>query len=382
MTPLARLRKRHACAVLVVLAGALHIATPARVVGGADESASTADDIAHLRATQEVFHEVAARLRPYLVRIDTVGGSQPPAMILPTIEDEQPGAPPRAPRPFRDSPGSDFALADGSTTGIIYSADGYIITSSFNFVRDPVLISVTLSDGRQLAADLIARDRVRKIALLQVDAKGLPVPTWVRGSDIRVGQWTIALGLGLGSDHPSVTVGIISALSRMHGNAIQTDAKLSPANYGGPLCDIHGRIIGMSAPMAQRPGELAGVEMYDSGIGFVVGKRRVDEIVEELKTGRSFYRGWLGISADPHSFDGVVIARIADPSPMHEAGVKPGDKLIAAQGKPIKHFAHLIQALYMLPAGERVSLKLERDGEPYDIDVTLARSVDLGTLSD
>ena len=168
----------------------------------------------------------------------------------------------------------------------------------------------------------------------------------------------------------------------MRGNAIQTDAKLSPANYGGPLCDLHGRIIGICVPMAQRPGELAGMEMYDSGIGFVVGKQRVDEIVDELRMGRSFYRGWLGISADPHSFDGVVIARVANPSPMHQAGVKPGDKLIAAQGKPLKHFGHLIRALYMLPAGERVSLTLEYEGEPYDIDVTLARSMDLGPLAE
>ena len=98
----------------------------------------------------------------------------------------------------------------------------------------------------------------------------------------------------IGGTEPALSVGIISAKNRMHSNAVQTDAKLSPLNFGGPLCDIHGRVVGITVPMAQRPGELAGVEMYDSGVGFAVPKHRLDAIVSELRTGRSFYRGWLG----------------------------------------------------------------------------------------
>jgi serine protease Do len=295
-------------------------------------------------------------------------------------DDEEPAERRRSQNPFRDSPGSGFVVADGPTTGIVYSPDGYIVTGSFNFVREPILITVTLADGRRLAADLVARDQVRKIALLKVSATNLPVPRWCDVVDVRVGQWAVALGLGFGGDEPSVTVGVVSALSRMHDNAVQTDAKLSPANYGGPLCDIHGRIIGICVPMAQRPGELAGIELYDSGIGFVIPFRRLDEIVTVLKTGQSFYRGWLGVQIDPRVRDAVVIHRLADPSPMLSAGVIPGDTIVAANGKQVHHFGELVQALYMIPAGEQVHLEIESQDAAFAVAVRLARNIELGPL--
>jgi serine protease Do len=348
---------------------------------GSDDTVKTDPEYELLRAAQATFRSAASQMRPYLVRVETVGGSQPPDVILVDPDAEQSDDGPRSgPDLFRDSPGSDFVLADGPTTGIVYSEDGYIITSSFNFVREPLLISVTLADGRQRAADLIARDKVRKIALLKVDATGLAVPVWRNVDDIRVGEWAVALGLGFGGDEPSVTVGIVSALDRMHGNAVQTDAKLSPANYGGPLCDVSGRIVGISVPMAQRPGELAGIKMYDSGVGFAVPKHRIDDIVAELKKGRSFYRGWLGIQIDPLVIGAVGIRRVADPSPMRAAGVRPGDRIVWAEGRKLHHFGDLVQAIYMIPAGEQVYLSLERDTIEFGLAVNLARNTELGPL--
>ena len=354
---------------------------PVAVSGGGSDAANR-EEYELLRATQDVLRGVAQRVRPFLVKIETVGGVQPPAVILPTEEDEDATPLERDPNLFRDAPGSRFVVSDGPTTGLVYRSDGYILTSSFNFVREPILISVTLGDGRRLAADLIARDQVRKIALLKVDATDLPVPQWVDPRHVSVGQWAIALGLGFGGDRPSVTIGIVSALHRMKHNAIQTDAKLSPANYGGPLCDIHGRIIGLSVPMAQRPGELAGVEMYDSGIGFAVPKNRVDAIAEHLMTGHSFYRGWLGMQSDPQGSGGARIAKIASPSPLEEAGVQVGDVIVRAEGKPIRNLGQLVQAIYMLPAGETVHLGLEREGKAYGVLVTLARNSELGSFPD
>ncbi len=335
-----------------------------------------------MRATQQTFHDVSDAIRPYLVRIDTVGGSQPRALRTPAGDENTPDPPRRSQSPFQDTTGSNFVLADGPATGIAYSLDGYIITSSFNFVREPVLISVTLPDGRRLAADLVARDQVRKIAILKVEATDLTLPSWLDVTDVRVGQWAIALGLGFGGETPSVTVGVVSALDRMQTGAIQTDAKLSPANYGGPLCDIHGHIIGICVPMAQRPGELAGIEMYDSGVGFALPKHRVDEIVAVLKTGRSFYRGWLGIVIDPTIRDAVAIRNVAIPSPVHEAGIKPGDRILQANGKPLRHFGDLVRVLYMLPAGEEIVLQVESGGSEFHTVVTLARNTELGPLPD
>jgi len=350
------------------------------VVLAASASQAQSEDNELLQSTQTVFRSLSERLRPSLVRIETVGGTQPTVPLA--VDDGDSEAPLRGPQQFVDNPGSNFVVADGPTTGLVYSTDGYIVSSSYNFAREPALISVVLADGRRLAADLIARDQVRKIALLHVDATDLVVPEWVSQFDVEVGEWAVALGLGFGGQRPSVSVGIISARNRMVGNAIQTDAKLSPVNYGGPLVDIDGRVIGISVPMAQRPGELAGVDMYDSGVGFVVPKRRVDAIVAELMKGKDIYRGWLGMQLGGQAEDGVYVGRIADPSPLREAGVIPGDKLWAAEGRPIHHFGQLVQTLYMIPAGTKVHLCMERQGEPYEVDVVLARNTDLGPLPD
>jgi len=344
-------------------------------------------DLAVNQSLQRMIRDVARKMKPFLVHVETVGGAQP---VERSAEDEkEPDAPdgegepskrPRIQVPFRETVGSTFHVADGPTTGIVYSADGYVLTSSFNFVRDPALISVTLGDGRRLAADLVARDQVRKLALLKVDATDLPVPEWAPTDDVRIGQWAVALGLGFGGSEPSLSLGIISALNRMAGNAIQTDAKLNPGNYGGPLCDLSGRVLGISVPLGQRPGELAGIEMYDSGVGFALPLSRVEQIAPKLKEGHSFYRGWLGMVVDPKKTDEVAILNTADPSPLRNIGVKPGDKIVEIEGRKIRHFGQLVQALYLIPAGEEVYVTLERKGVAFGVKVTLARNTDLGAL--
>jgi serine protease Do len=360
----------------LLVAGLILVCSPA---AGSDQHTSAETSYEALRATQGVFRGVVEKVVPFLVRIETVGGSQPTAP-LPEDETEEEKPRKRRQHQFQDPLGSDFIVADGPTTGLVYSSDGYIITSSFNFVREPILISAVLPDGRRMAADLVARDQVRKIALLKVEAEGLPTPKWTSLDDVRVGQWAIALGLGLGEQEPSVSVGIISALNRMNGNAIQTDAKLSPANYGGPLCDSSGRIVGLCTPMAQRHGELAGAEMYDSGVGFALYEERIDDIVSVLKQGRSFHRGWLGISVDTRFMEGVIVANVAVPSPMHSAEVKVGDRLVSANGRPLRHYGDLMRALYMLPAGEKVDLVIDRGAKEWRASVKLARSDELGPL--
>lgn len=332
------------------------------------------------RGNQRLFRAAARTVAPSVVRIETIGGAQAFGAGPPSERADSGDAPPQ--NPFRDDPGSSFRVADGPTTGLVHSADGYILTSSFNFVRDPVIITVILPDGRRFVADLVARDQVRKLALLKIEANNLPVPQWVTQQHIRVGQWVVALGRGLGVDEPFVSVGIVSALGRMLGNAVQTDAKLSPINYGGPLVDVRGRVLGICVPMAQRPGELAGVEMYDAGLGFAVPKQRVDEIVEVLRTGRSFYRGWLGMASDPTARDRVRIMAVADPSPLLQAGVESGDEIVAIEGRQIRHFGDLVQCLYMRPAGETVRLTVRRDEREFEVDVRLARAIELGPLPD
>ncbi len=338
-------------------------------------------DLEARRAMQQLFHQATERATQWVVQIETIGGSQPRDVIAvdqPAKTDD--GTPPRE-NLFQDRLGSDFLVADGPTTGIVYESDGWILASSFNFVRDPTHVTVRLADGRRFVANLVGRDRVRKLVILKIDAVGLVTPEWVPTSEIRVGQTALALGRGFGGDTPSVTVGVVSALNRMMGNAIQTDAKLSPANYGGPVIDLEGRCLGIAVPMAQQQGELAGVEFYDAGVGFAVPQHRVREIADALKKGKSFYRGWLGVQTDPRFKNGLLIARIANPSPMWDLGIRSGAIIVYANGQEIRHIGNLRKAIYMVPAGEMVRIVVRDRGLDYGYEVVLARSTELGPLA-
>ena len=331
-------------------------------------------------ALQEMIHQAVGRASAWTVTVETIGGAQQRDAVGDILEGFRDDGTPTDEGAFQDTMGSSFLVADGPTTGIIYEPDGWILTSSFNFVRDPSHVTVRLADGRQFVADLVARDRVRKLALLKIDAADLPTPQWSEASGIRVGQTAIALGRGFGGTQPSVTVGIVSALGRMLGNAVQTDAKLSPANYGGPLIDLDGRCLGICVPMAQRPGDLAGVELYDAGVGFALHDQRVREIVQELKTGKSFDRGWLGVQIDNRYREALKISSVANPSPVWELGIRVGDLITQANGNEIRNIGHLRKAIYMVPAGEPVWIVVRRGDLDSCYEVVLAGSRELGPL--
>ncbi len=142
-------------------------------------------------------------------------------------------------------------ISDGPTTGTIVDKDGWIISSLYSFRQQPTSILVVLPDGSRAAARIVARDHSRELVLLKVEAKAeLPAATPCPTSEVSVGQWAIGLGRTFERDAVSQSVGIISALDRAYGKAIQTDAKVSPVNYGGPLVDLQGRTIGILAPIS------------------------------------------------------------------------------------------------------------------------------------
>ena len=210
------------------------------------------DDIS-LREERAIQSAVAA-VAPSVVRIETLGGLETVGGVL---------------------------VGTGPTTGLVISPDGYIISSAFNFVQKPTQTLVYLNDGKRLAATIVSTDFNRKLVLLKVEAKDLPVAVTAPLKDIQVGQWAIAIGRTYGDGtRPNVSAGIISAKNRIWSKAIQTDAKISPGNYGGPLVDIGGRVMGVLAPLAQDnagasgsasgAAEIAGVDWYDSGIGFAI----------------------------------------------------------------------------------------------------------------
>jgi serine protease Do len=306
-----------------------------------------AESRAALEAREEqVFKQAAAVATPSLVRIETVGGLDRVGQVL---------------------------TATGPTTGVIASSDGFIISSAFNFASRPASILVTLSDGRRLPATQIATDRLKMLTLLKVEAENLPVPSAAPASSFRVGQWSIALGKTL-DESASMSVGIVSALNRIWGKAIQTDAKISPVNYGGALVDIEGRVLGILVPLSpQATGEVAGVEWYDSGIGFAIPMVDVFAALDRLKQGKDLVGGLMGITIKGQDiYEGQpTIDRVRYGSPAQQAGLKDGDAIVELDGHPVKRQAQIKHALGSRYAGETVSIKVKRGEEQLTRELTL-----------
>jgi serine protease Do len=209
--------------------------------------------------------------------------------------------------------------------------------------------------------------------LLKVEAMGLPVPESSPKTGIQIGQWALALGRALDANldrPPSMSVGVISALDRIWGKAIQTDAKISPANYGGPLVDLEGRVFGILVPASPRgEGNTAGVEWYDSGIGFAIPFDDVLAALPHLKQGKDLRRGILGISPKtPNQYAVAIIGTVAPESAAAKAGLMSGDEILAIDGKPISYYAQLQHALGPKYEGDTINLKVRRGKEETAFD--------------
>lgn len=279
----------------------------------------------------------------------------------------------------------DTQISQGPTTGLIVSADGYIVSSAFNFAQRPSSILVSLPGGVQRPAELVARDQNRMLVLLKVTVdEPLPVPTAVRVRDMAVGQTAIALGRTFQSDRVDTSLGIISGLNRMHGRVIQTDCNVSAANYGGPLVDLHGRVFGVLVPMSPQPAgagiesEVAGAEFYDSGIGFAVPLEHVLSILDRWKGGDDLVPGKLGVSMKSGSaiVEPPVITSVWPGSPAAVAGWTADDTIVAVNGKAVRTQNELQLLTRPLYAGDSITISLRRgkgeQAEEFDTEITLA----------
>ncbi len=321
---------------------------------------ANAQDIELEAAEEAAFRAAVDRVAPAVVRIETIGGLQRVGKTR---------------------------LGTGPTTGLVVDAQGHVITSAFHFAGRPSSILVRLPDGSRKAARLVATDHQRMLTLLKIEVDAstagpltsiMSVSEVVAVADMRVGQWAIAVGHTFESQRPNVAVGILSALGRIWGKAIQTDAAVSPNNYGGPLVDVHGRVLGVLVPLSpQATNEVAGVEWYDSGIGFAVDMQHVMKTLPRLKQGKDLHAGLLGVGfagANPAVAEPVVSA-CHPKSPAAGVGIKSGDRIVEIDGQPIERLAGLKAALTAHYAGDKVQLVVLRDGNRQTHEVELVEKL-------
>lgn len=304
----------------------------------------TADELNRLE--QQAFQEAVALVSPSVVRIQTVGGS--------------------------NLVGKQLART-AATTGVIVSSDGFIISSAFNFIAKPSAILVEFSTGEQLPAQLIATDRVLKLTLLKVDASQL-LPIRVPSNNrVEVGQWAIAVGRMYSSPSPSISIGVVSALNRIRGRALQTDAKVSPVNYGGPLINVKGEPLGILVPLSPNTNAAnAGVEWYDSGIGFAVPIEAAIRSFERMKKGDDLKSGKLGIDFKKGGVGAAaVINRIWGGSPAYNAGFQIGDEITQVGKQKIHSQANFKLAIGTKYASDQIKVTIKRGDESITKTITL-----------
>lgn len=269
----------------------------------------------------------------------------------------------------------DVSLASGPSTGVILSADGYVVTSRYRFDPAPATVVALLADGRQFATKVVAQDYSRKLVLLKlVGAEDLPAVEAAPADSYRVGQWAIALGRTYRVDRPNVSVGIVSALRRIQGRALQTDAAVSAANYGGPLVDIEGRVLGIIAPMSpSAESSIAGVEWYDSGIGFAPPLAEWMAALERLKLGEDLELGYLGVGLSqgvPRETP-AKIDSIAPAGPAEQAGLEKGDVITAIDGVEVTTQVEMQAQTKPHYAGDTVEITYQRGDETSTATLTL-----------
>ncbi len=349
-------------------------------------------DPEEFRYLQPVLYRAMAHAAPSVVTVETFGGARrvltgnTPGLDAPAgpggrgrrggrgapppKPGEKPGDRQPVPGPLR-TPG--VLQTQGTTTGLVLSADGWILVSRFALNFDPSTILVTLADGRTLEATRVGEDTSRGIALVKIEAEGLPVPEFLPPEEVAVGRWAFVLGRTFGPREPTVHMGIVSALRRQFGRAIQIDAYTSPGNYGGPVIDVEGRVMGLAVPLSAA-GRDAGADWYDSGIGFATTISDIGPLLERMKGGEVLHRGWLGVTTQAGDLGpGAKLASVPREGVAHGAGLRKGDTILEVDGTEVLHGFHLQMLISRGMAGDPVHLVVRRgDEDPMGLTVFLA----------
>ena len=267
-------------------------------------------------------------------------------------------------------------------SGVIINRDGYVLTNN-HVIQGADAIQVSLKDGRSSTATVIGTDPETDIALLKIDLDKLPVITIGDSEQLEIGDVVLAIGNPFGVGQ-TVTMGIVSATGRTQlgintfENFIQTDAAINPGNSGGALVDAYGRLIGINTAIFSRSGG-------SQGVGFAIPSKMAKNIMEQLIKHGHAVRGWLGFeghaltpklveSLELDTTEGIIITAIVRNSPAHKAGLEPGDIIAGVDDIKVKSGHDALAVISGKKPGEKVTLKIKRDGRQYSvIATTIAR---------
>lgn len=310
--------------------------------------------ISELRKLSEGFAAVAEKVSPSVVQIEVVADAGTASSAQFVGSDGE-----------RKSTGS----------GVIFSSSGAIITNN-HVIEGARSINVRLKDGRIMSAELAGRDPATDLAVIRIQAEGLPTVEFADSDAAKVGEWVVAIGspFGLGS---TVTTGVLSAKGRGVGvNAVedylQTDASINPGNSGGPLVNLDGHVLGINTMIVSR----------GQGIGLAVPARLVKRVADQLlKTGR-VTRAYVGIGlqdltpqlaaelTNPPSA-GALVNSVTPGGPAQQANLEPGDVVTQVDGKPTANAQDVIREIFSHDVGETISLEVVRLGKRYQTKATL-----------
>ena len=359
-------------------------------VGQTNDTLETSEDFQHLERANRAFIDLVARTRPAVVQITTITERNrreelQRQQFSPEEED-------LLRRFFRERAQRDLnpEPVKGIGSGVIVSDDGYILTNN-HVIEGADEITVTLANQKEYTAKLIGRDAARTkvsgtdLALLKIDAKGLPALPFGDSDALEVGEWVIAIGTPLNFSQ-TVTRGIVSAKGRagfteiQYGDFIQTDAPINRGNSGGALINIRGELVGINTLIATN-----GQTMGNIGIGFSIPSNLAQQVLPQLIENGKVERAWLGISMEPVDSDlanernldtprGAHVKAVGKGSPAEKGGIQPGDIIVEFNDETVRDMSHLLLLVGAAKIGKSVDLTvLREDNQEKQLSVKLEK---------